>query len=410
MKLISLICAILVSCTAFTQVPCEECTPLDDYYCQLYPEACQECFDTCIEDRRDVRRIPGVSRQFGVDYTLQRGVGAFAIDYGSDDYGVVENMVDDGLRIVNIWTNTVPYCPGHSIEPFPSVEWVVDEPWCEWEQFLRKTRAKQIHVRLHAWADTEGNEQPDACRINTLEPAGFIVYRLYEMLWWKDLTIVVTPWEQGWYSLGCWNCPGLENCCPESGLSEECSWEQKKYEYLVRQDRLIAQYENLMIDVTQARKLMLQRYPNAKLNVLFAMTVNKSGGYNVPGEPPRWWWTEGLPTLAERIGQMKHKPDLVGVSYYVYGVDPAIVLDHIKDLTKFPPKRIFIAEFGGKGSDDQVRRLNDYVPAFWDWGVRTVIAWAWYFPEGATYDKWLLSDEAIDAINQLNFEAITWNR
>lgn len=353
----------------------------------------------------DPRIWTRVYRQPGVDYTLKRQVGVTAIDYGPDDLGMTEILADEGFRTVQLWTDTVPYCPGHHEEPFPSSEWVVDEPGCAFEQFIRRTRAKQIFIRLHAWADTEGNDQPGACRINTLEPAGHIVYRLYEMFWWKDITIVVTPWEQGWYSLGCWDCPDQEECCPESGNGPHCSLEQKRHEYMIRQDRLIAQYERLMIHVKQARSLMLQRYPGSKLNVTFAMTINKSGGYNIPGMPPRYEWTEGLPTLAERIGLMEHEPDYVAVSYYVYGIDPAIVLDHIKEVTRFPKHRIFIAEFGGNTPESQIARISDYVPAFWDWGIRTVLLWIYYQPDDT---PWMLSDEALDEARRLNIEAITW--
>jgi len=393
-----LMCASL----ALGQVPCSECLPADDITCIISPEICEECWDTCYRVRITTPVGPG--RQAGVDYMLHRQVGVTAIDYGPNDLEMTEILADEGFRTVQLWTDTVPYCPGHHEPPFPSTEWVVDEPGCEFEQFIRRTRAKQIFVRLHAWADTEGNDQPNACRINTLEPAGHIVYRLYEMFWWKDITIVVTPWEQGWYSLGCWDCPEREECCPET-YRNDCTWGLKRQEYMVRQDRLVAQYERLMVHVKQARALMIQRYPKAKLNVTFAMTVNKSGGYNVPGQPPRYEWTEGLPTLAERIGWMDNPPDYVAVSYYVYGVDPTIVLDHIKEATRFPKHRIFIAEFGGNTPESQVQRIADYVPAFWDWGIRTVLLWVYYQPEDT---PWMLTDEALDEARRLNIEAISW--
>ena len=393
-----------------------DCEPLDSYYCQLYPEACATCWEECPGGPgSDPRRGLRLGRQLGVNYTLKRNVGAFSIDYGPHDLEMTEVMRRDDLTTVNLWTDSVPYCAGHHAEPWL---WVTDDPGCAAEQFWRQTPAKQIFIRFHAWTETDG----EACRINTHEPIGFLVYRLYEMIWYRDITIIITPWEQGWYALGCYACDEDESCCPESGNGANCSWGQKQQDYLVRQDRLIAQFERRQIHVEQARKLMLQRYPGAKLNVLTAMVVNKSGGYRVPEGAKELtteglktvrdiWWIEDLPTLADRIRLMDHPPDLLGISYYLYGIPPEVAIDSIAAESGYPPSRMFIAEFGGRDPAEQVERFNEYVPAFWRAGIRTILGWIYYMPVGCygcAPEKWILAEETLDAIRALNIQAITW--
>ena len=381
-------------------------------------EQCEECLIECGIGR--LRTPIGPDRQLGVDYTLKRQVGLWSIDYGPQDLEMTNILRREDSTVVNLWTDTVPYCPGHHEPPFPSTTWVTDEPGCAAERFWKQTPAKQIHIRFHAWTETDGEQ----CRTNTHEPIGFLVYRLYEMIWYRDITIVITPWEQGWYALGCYACDEDEHCCPESGNGPDCSWEQKRLDYITRQDRLIAQFERRQIQVEQARKLMMQRYPNAKLNVLTAMTVNKSGGYRVPAGAKILttdglktardiWWIEDLPTLAERIKLMEHPPDYLGVSYYIYGIAPEVMLQSISEESGFPIHRMFIAEFGGKDPEEQIARLSEYVPAFWDSGIRTIMAWIYYMPVdcyGCAPEKWILTEEALDLIRELNIEAITWGK
>jgi len=327
-----------------------------------------------------------------VSYALHRTVGLWAIDYGRNaDLIMAEAMADEGFRTISLWTDSLPYCPGHYEEPWL---WVTDEPGCRWERFLKSTRAKQIFIRFHAWQVVEG----EGCRIHERAPHWFILNRLYEIAWNRNITIVFAPWEQDWYALGCAPCNADEGCCPEGG---ECSIEEKRRQYMERQDQLITFENRRQRDFEQARAAMIQRYPNASLNVLRAMVGNRHP-WNRDKEP----WAADLPTIADRVGEMRYPPDLFGVSYWEWGLDPAVVLDWYQETTNFPRHRIFIAEFGGRNTrEEQAERFREYIPVFWNWGIRTALAWIYHEP---TNSQWLLTDESLETIRYLNLEAITW--
>lgn len=390
-KILALIGAILVSCTVMAQTPCSECSPLDSIWCQLYPDACHECFDTCIPDApRRVRPI--APWQPGVSYALHRTIGLWAIDYEQSNLEMTDEIANLGFYSVNLWTDDVPYCPGEHIEPWI---WETNEPGCEAEEFWKHTRAKQIFVRYHAWEVTDDG----GCRIMERAPLGFIVHRLYELIWYRNITVVFAPWEQDWYALGCFPCNDMLDCCPDGG---ECTLEEKRRQYMDRQDWLVNWEEKRQRDVETARRTMLQRYPNASLNVLHAMTINRYKPSPKPGEE----WASDLPTLAERIGEMDNKPDLVLASYHIFGEDPVPVLDWVQSVTGYPRHRIAIAEFGGRHADEQVQRYSDYIPVFWDWGIRTIMIWI--YKEGEYGSRWEVTPEGLSVLQDLNLQAITW--
>ena len=190
--------------------------------------------------------------------------------------------------------------------------------------------------------------------------------------------------EQDWYPEGC---PGSE-----PNLDQEA-----------RLQRLIEYESRVQWQFQSARENMMKRYPGAKLNVLRAMVVNQFPGYNVE---------EGHPTVSEAIGRMVddpnlYEPDLVGVSYWKRGLDPIPALDWVQASTKYPRSRIFIAEFGAR-EGEQPDRYLEYIPLFWDWGIRTVLIWVheehW---DGGGYG---VTPAGLEALQALNDEAPRWGR
>ena len=140
----------------------------------------------------------------------------------------------------------------------------------------------------------------------------------------------------------------------------------------------------------------MQRYPHARLNVLRAMVVSQFPGYNLP---------EGDPTVSEAIGRMVedpdlYEPDLVGVSYWRRGLNPIPALDWVKSTTYYPKNRIFIAEFGAK-TGEQPGRYIDYIPAFWEWGIKTILIWVY---EDNWDGKYTVTPAGLDALRRLNNE------
>lgn len=366
--------------------------------CAVSPQwLCDQCIDDCEaslvdqpprDSGRRLRPI-GPPRQEGLSYLLHREAGLWAIDYGRKrDLGMTEIIADDGFRSVSLWTDTVPYCPGHHEN---SWTWVTDEPGCEWETFLKHTRARQIFIRFHAWRIEDGG----GCRITEEAPHWFILNRLYEVAWNRPLKIIFTPWEQDWYATGCHPCEETPWCCPDGGT---CSPEEKRRQYMERQQRLLDFEDERQRTFNLARAGALKRYPNASLEVYRAMTLSRHPWDIEP-------WTEGLPSLAERIGEMDHPPDFIGVSYWTWGMDPAVILDWYQQVTGYPRHRIFIAEIGGRMPSEQSVRLEAYVRAFWDWGIRAVNVWIYYQPGGG---EWEVSDETLDLLYDLNLEAIGW--
>ena len=52
------------------------------------------------------------------------------------------------------------------------------------------------------------------------------------------------------------------------------------------------------------------------------------------------------------------------------------MLDWLRETTGYPAYRIFLNEFG-ETTNRQVNRFADYIPLFWEYGIRTVNIWLW---------------------------------
>jgi len=168
-----------------------------------------------------------------------------------------------------------------------------------------------------------------------------IATRLFNLIGDHNIQVVLTDWEQDWQS------------CQESNGG---------------QDFMLRIIEQRQEDVERARMEAFYRFSSRpKLEIYHAVIVNK-----YPNNAPDWPY----PYLTEMIPYLKHRPDFIGLSYWLKGSDPIETLDWIRSITGYPQRRIYIDEFGAN-EGNQKQRFADYIPAFWEWGVRTVNVWLW---------------------------------
>ena len=372
-----LLAILMVASSAYGQilVPPGQCTDSALLYCDIFN------IDPCPCSIGVPVRVAhiGPSSQIGVDYRLPKEVGIHALNYKDSDFDSWIDYADeihlDGFTTAQLWVDIPPYCPGHWEEPFPSHVWVQDQPDCEFQQLVQHGPVKYLFLRIGvtSWMVNEG----EGCYIMDTAPLGFIVNRLYDMAWYKDLTIVLVPWEQDWYPRG----------CPGTPTNED---------YVERLDRLVKFESERQRQVEQSRRAKMRQYPDARLQVLHAMVVNKFPGYNLAPDDLL------LPTVSDAIGWMVedpdlYEPDLVGISYWKRGLDPVPALDYVKERTLYPKRRLFIAEFGAR-TDEQPQRYLDYVPVFWDWGIRTILIWV---HEDNWEDRYTITPEGLNSLLEL---------
>ena len=331
-------------------------------------ELCDACIEQCESER--LRRVApfGPRSDPSVDYRLHRTIGLTALNYMNPEFpGWLETareIHDFGFNTAQLWIDVPPYCPGHWEPPYPSNTWITDEYGCEMEWLIAHGPINQLFLLPTAWAKWDGDYMEDNA------PLYFLTLRMYEMAWWRDLTVVFVHWEQDYQ---------LDEISVEEFIERESEHQRR---------------------VNLARELALRRYPLANLNVLHAIVLNRYPGYNI---------NEGEPTVAEAVGEMVkdptlHEPDLLGISYWKRGLDPIPALEWVKETTGYPKRRMFIAEFGAR-ADEQPQRYEEYIPLFWDWGIKTVLIWV----HDDTWDeKYTPTAEGMETLQRLNIEAIDW--
>ena len=86
--------------------------------------------------------------------------------------------------------------------------------------------------------------------------------------------------------------------------------------------------------------------------------------------------SQDVPVLAERISDMKHRPDLIGLSYWRGEEDPTPTLEWLESVTGYPPARIYVDEVGAT-EGKQAERLRRFIPKIWEFGVKIINVWMW---------------------------------
>jgi len=294
-------------------------------------------------------------------------------------------------------------------------------------EFWHKTTMKVIFVRFQRWGYTEG-----ACIPKTFPPYYAIAKKLYQEIGDRDLTVVFTDWEEDWYPWGCptnytnengnyiypfkyaqdWYSTGcidqctypvvpediltgvgqefIDDCLDDGEGIDECA-EQLREMYGVskpveectdycgrqlveaRYSYLEGEIEQRQTETERARKeAYLELGHRPKLRIMTSVVVNR-----YPFNQRDHEVESGIKTLAERISGLQHRPDLIGLSYWNKGDDPFETLDWLTSVTGYPARRIYIDEFGSMTTSKQVQRYSEYIPAFWDYGIKIVNIWMW---------------------------------
>jgi len=369
------VAVILVAFAAYGQQTCEEqCSTVCAIASQ---EMCDNCIEACTPPPGRVSPV-GPRRQPGVNYVLDKTIGLTVLNYKNPQFpgwfNIGREISELGFGSAQFWITEPPYCMGHWELPYPSNMFITDDPGCEMENIFTHGGLNQIFLKPSSpsWTIVEAG-----CPILDTTPQAFMVYRLYEMAWWRDITVVFTRWEQDWFPEG----------CPHGTQHEDPATQEARLEWLIQyESRQQQQFET-------ARKAMMQRYPHAKLTVLRSMTVNHFPGYNVD---------EDHPTVAEAIGRMVedpdlYEPDLIGISYWKRRMDPIPALDWVESVTRYPRTRMFMVEFGAR-TKEQPMRYEEYIPLFWEWGIRTVLIWVY---QDTWTDKYGVTPSSIETLLNL---------
>ena len=353
--------AMLMASTSYGQIlrpPAAECTPSQILYCEIFQ--IDPCPCGTIEFVR-VRPSGPPRDPWAGSYMLPKTIGVIQLAYEPEpvqpprtahmtSYELLDEVAPYGFGALKLWMDAIPF-EGMG-------EWCWQTDWgqeiCEdYDTFLDMERfwksipdGMVIFLRPESPAWTWYQENPcidgDANSPQmALADYYAISMRLYELIGDHNVQVIFTDWEQDWIS------------CHSDGEA---------------QDFLVRIIEQRQEDVERARRdqwLSIGHRP--KLEIYHAVVVNK-----YPNNAPDWPY----PYLVDIIPTLKHRPDFIGLSYWLKGVDPVETLDWIRDTTGYPPYRIYIDELGANESS-QVQRFNDYIPAFWGWGVRTVNIWLW---------------------------------
>ena len=420
MKVVRLIIAVLVVLLAALAVEGTTCEEQCFMACVVSSqEVCDACMDACLSRMRRVRPVgPTVDPWLRGGYLLKKQIGVTQIahEYFYDalyapnwltslgsNLDMAREVHSYGFGTFKVWLKNHPldglgkaFCydlydefergyrdtPDWWCETDPT-EWVCD-PVCRYTteprfedmiRFWRSAPVDQIFVRFERWMLEETKPNGGLCDMMSEAPYYEVARELYRQIGWRNITVVFTDWEQDWQVVGCgtqdggfpdtsWMYPKFE--CSDEETEAECRARvvDRRLKYV------LSVVEERQEDIERARKeAWIERGYAPNLRVLHAVILNRNPWNTREHE-------EGLPTLAEHIKDLKRSPDLLGVSYWMRDIDPALVLDWYREVTGYPKYRFYIDEFGAKQSR-QVERYRDYIPAFWDWGIRTINVWLW---------------------------------
>ena len=354
--------AMLMASTSYGQIlrpPAAECTPSQILYCEIFQ--IDPCPCGTIEFVR-VRPFGPPRDPWAGSYMLPKTIGVMQTAYEPEpvqpprtahmtSYELLNEVAPYGFGAIKIWMDAIPF-DGMG-------EWCWQTDWgqeicanyntdgLEMERFWQSIpdgMAVFLRPTSPAWTWYEVNpciESSGAGPQMAMADYYAISMRLYDIIGDHNIQIIFTDWEQDWIS-----CHGTNG-----GLSF-----------------LLTTLDKRQSDVERARRdewLRLGHRP--KLEIYHAVVVNK-----YPLNAPDWEY----PYLTTLISTLKHRPDFIGLSYWLREYDPIETLDWIRDTTGYPPYRIYIDELGAN-ENKQVQRFTDYIPVLWDWGIRTINIWMW---------------------------------
>ena len=338
------------------------CPAWDSITCTVAPQICAQCWAWCHE-REPQRRIKPSGAPFDpylMSYGLPRTIGAFQVEYDAHftTYELFNELALNGFTAATIWHTGIPFDGmgefywtteyGEVVGPMGSDVHVVEDMYKVWTHPAIKTifyRPQNPSWTFYA-SDCPGFENHP---VLTNPPYYDIAKKLYEEFWWLDKTVVLVDWEQDSLFRG-------DPCWATGTLEQRIDWW-----------KILTNYRQLGVERARREEYYLLGH-RPKLRVMTSVVINRW---------PGWHDEEGdIPYLAEIIPTLLHPPDLIGVSYWQRGKDPTIMLDWLRETTGYPAYRIFLNEFG-ETTNRQVNRFADYIPLFWEYGIRTVNIWLW---------------------------------
>ena len=319
----------------------------------------QEVCDACIAKycAVQVERIAPHGAPYDAwlgDYSLPRAIGVTMV-YHEDLWNnpaPLRQMTNldfawdtwaHGFNVIKLWARQHPFCGGSgdwTWSTYYGVELTTPEHGCVGEDMMRFWREVPQEVIFYRpmwdnWSTDETLE--DGARLTHMQGDFYaIAKRLYKEIGYRNITIVLTDWEQD-------------------------------HLYLAYPEYTIERIEQRQADVMRARReAFLELGYRPKLRVMHSVIVNQ---YPANGG-------KSGNMLAEQIPKLKHRPDLIGLSYWSKGTDPVETLDWLRSVTGYGRGRIYIDELGAT-EGQQAERFASYIPAYWEWGAPVVNVWLW---------------------------------
>jgi hypothetical protein len=335
---------------------CSECAPVDSYWCELYPQACADCWLTCGEQPGEP---PRRTRPTGApydpwlgDYRLPHVISVTQVYHEDVPWAVepLRHMTNlelaheayiHGFYGLKVWMQEGPFNGSEFSWTTSSGSLAVDTGGGgEGEDMARFWREapQDILIVRPQWYAWSGSETIEQLRVTYMDADFYaIASRLYREIGYRDMVVVLCDWEQDW-------------------------------QYETWPEWTLAQLERRQEGVERARReAYLELGYRPDLRVMHAAIVNRYPANG--GEEGR--------TLAEQIPKLEHRPDLIGLSYWSNGTDPVETLNWLSEVTQYPPRRIYVDEFGAD-EGCQAKRFADYISAFREWGITGPICiWLW---------------------------------
>lgn len=413
-KVLFCIFLILIGTVASAQILCDECAEPGTYWCDMFPDECQQCWDVCQDPvvRKPDTRVGGVAPPESVldDYELPKTVGAAQIAYSEawqhyqkamPHHFTTKELFDEmghhGLRAVRLWL-TVPYWDGVE-HPTNSLLYPNYQVFEDMREVWEHPDIDTIMVILTDPAHTVQEADCNGYNSMTLtdDPVEAFARFMFRHFSDQDKTIIIANPEADnqWRGFHCvepdeinfdtfWGPDEQAECLAENTL-EECVYQmaQLRFDYILRS------IENRQRIVEEIREL----YPDAKLKLRTSVTISEFHGAQ---SRERLF---GMFVLS-KIKLMKHKPDYIGLSFWK-GANMSLsdAIFWVKRLTGYPAERMIIDQIGQneKRYGMQYKTLTRLTHEAWDNGINLVLVWIWkstwrgYTINGASADKGMWS-------------------
>jgi len=322
-----------------------------------------------------------------IDYQLPRTVGVAQIAYSEAWQGyqramphhfttgeLFDELAGHGIRSVRLWL-TVPYwdgieAPGYN--PTRNYNPIFEDMAEVWGH-------PDVDIIVVIFTGVEHALIEPGCQSGTnmswtLEDTARIAHFFFQHFPDQDKTIVIANPETDnqWRGFDCvepdeidfdsfWG-PARQQECFDSKTLEECVYEMA----MIRYDYAIRRVEERQKIVQEVRDM----YPEATLRLRTSMTISQT----VPND--KYFGHYAL----ERVHEMEFQPDYIGLSYWRnHGRTIQEAVDHIYELTGYPPERIFLDQAG-----QNEKKFGRQYPVFmkraldaWDSGIDLVLFWMW---------------------------------